>query len=71
LFADPAKNCQEKNSTEKGISPSLAALWDIGPHDDLVHTLRLAVMCTVDSLFITSNYEADRSTIKAATTSKS
>jgi Leucine-rich repeat (LRR) protein len=27
-------------------------LWDVGPHDDLVETLHLAVMCTVDSLSI-------------------
>ncbi|XP_058081743.1 LRR receptor-like serine/threonine-protein kinase RPK2 [Magnolia sinica] len=27
-------------------------LWDMGPHDDLVETLHLAVMCTVDSLSI-------------------
>ncbi|KAL5723251.1 LRR receptor-like serine/threonine-protein kinase rpk2 [Ranunculus cassubicifolius] len=27
-------------------------LWDAGPHDDLVETLHLAVMCTVDSLSI-------------------
>ncbi|KAG6498809.1 LRR receptor-like serine/threonine-protein kinase RPK2 [Zingiber officinale] len=25
-------------------------LWEIGPHDDLVETLHLAIMCTVDSL---------------------
>lgn len=29
-----------------------AGLWDVGPHDDLVETLHLAVMCTVDSLSI-------------------
>lgn len=29
-----------------------AGLWDAGPHDDLVETLHLAVMCTVDSLSI-------------------
>ncbi|KAF3779214.1 LRR receptor-like serine/threonine-protein kinase [Nymphaea thermarum] len=29
-----------------------AGLWDVGPHDDLVETLRLAVMCTVDSLAV-------------------
>ncbi|KAL5987867.1 LRR receptor-like serine/threonine-protein kinase rpk2 [Asimina triloba] len=29
-----------------------AGLWDIGPHDDLVETLHLAVMCTVESLSI-------------------
>lgn len=27
-------------------------LWDVAPHDDLVETLHLAVMCTVDSLTI-------------------
>ncbi|XP_072991943.1 LRR receptor-like serine/threonine-protein kinase RPK2 [Typha latifolia] len=27
-------------------------LWDAGPHDDLVETLHLAVMCTVDSLSV-------------------
>lgn len=27
-------------------------LWDVGPHDDLVETLHLAVMCTVDSLSV-------------------
>lgn len=27
-------------------------LWDVGPHDDLVEALHLAVMCTVDSLSI-------------------
>ncbi|KAG2646679.1 LRR receptor-like serine/threonine-protein kinase RPK2 [Panicum virgatum] len=27
-------------------------LWDVSPHDDLVETLHLAVMCTVDSLSI-------------------
>ncbi|XP_066400340.1 LRR receptor-like serine/threonine-protein kinase RPK2 [Miscanthus floridulus] len=27
-------------------------LWDVGPHDDLIETLHLAVMCTVDSLSI-------------------
>ncbi|KAJ6834942.1 LRR receptor-like serine/threonine-protein kinase RPK2 [Iris pallida] len=27
-------------------------LWNVGPHDDLVETLHLAVMCTVDSLSI-------------------
>ncbi|XP_077211324.1 LRR receptor-like serine/threonine-protein kinase RPK2 [Tasmannia lanceolata] len=27
-------------------------LWEVGPHDDLVETLHLAVMCTVDSLSI-------------------
>lgn len=29
-----------------------AGLWDVGPHDDLVEILHLAVMCTVDSLSI-------------------
>ncbi|KAF8389934.1 hypothetical protein HHK36_024453 [Tetracentron sinense] len=29
-----------------------AGLWDSGPHDDLVDTLHLAVVCTVDSLSI-------------------
>ncbi|XP_010258038.1 PREDICTED: LRR receptor-like serine/threonine-protein kinase RPK2 [Nelumbo nucifera] len=29
-----------------------AGLWDSGPHDNLVETLHLAVMCTVDSLSI-------------------
>ncbi|XP_077222789.1 receptor-like protein kinase 2 [Tasmannia lanceolata] len=29
-----------------------AGLWEVGPHDDLVDTLHLAVMCTVDSLSI-------------------
>ncbi|CAN6477174.1 unnamed protein product [Victoria cruziana] len=29
-----------------------AGLWDVGPHDDLVEVLHLAVMCTVDSLSI-------------------
>lgn len=29
-----------------------AGLWDVGPHDDLIDTLHLAVMCTVDSLSI-------------------
>jgi serine/threonine protein kinase len=29
-----------------------AGLWDVGPHDDLIETLHLAVMCTVDSLSI-------------------
>ncbi|KAF5181422.1 Lrr receptor-like kinase family protein [Thalictrum thalictroides] len=29
-----------------------AGLWDAGPHDDLVETLHLAVMCTVDSLSV-------------------
>ncbi|XP_068654081.1 LRR receptor-like serine/threonine-protein kinase RPK2 [Aristolochia californica] len=29
-----------------------AGLWDVGPHDDMVETLHLAVMCTVDSLSI-------------------
>ncbi|KAK1432919.1 hypothetical protein QVD17_09822 [Tagetes erecta] len=27
-----------------------AGLWDVGPHDDLVEVLHLAVVCTVDSL---------------------
>ncbi|XP_058083167.1 LRR receptor-like serine/threonine-protein kinase RPK2 [Magnolia sinica] len=27
-----------------------AGLWDVGPQDDLIETLHLAVMCTVDSL---------------------
>lgn len=27
-----------------------AGLWDVGPHDDLVEVLHLAVKCTVDSL---------------------
>ncbi|VAH44022.1 unnamed protein product [Triticum turgidum subsp. durum] len=27
-------------------------LWDVGPHDDLVEVLHLAVMCTVESLSI-------------------
>ncbi|KAK1291169.1 LRR receptor-like serine/threonine-protein kinase RPK2 [Acorus calamus] len=27
-------------------------LWDAGPHDDLIETLHLSVMCTVDSLSI-------------------
>ncbi|XP_042498248.1 LRR receptor-like serine/threonine-protein kinase RPK2 [Macadamia integrifolia] len=27
-------------------------LWDVGPHDNLIETLHLAVMCTVDSLSI-------------------
>ncbi|KAI3417221.1 Protein kinase domain-containing protein [Psidium guajava] len=27
-----------------------AGLWDVGPHDDLVAVLHLAVVCTVDSL---------------------
>ncbi|XP_073105492.1 LRR receptor-like serine/threonine-protein kinase RPK2 [Elaeis guineensis] len=27
-------------------------LWDIAPHDDLVETLHLAVMCTVDTLSV-------------------
>jgi Leucine-rich repeat (LRR) protein len=27
-------------------------LWDVGPHDDMVEVLHLAVMCTVDSLSI-------------------
>ncbi|OAY84171.1 LRR receptor-like serine/threonine-protein kinase RPK2 [Ananas comosus] len=30
----------------------IEGLWDVGPHDDLVETLHLAVMCTVDSLTI-------------------
>ncbi|WOK97831.1 hypothetical protein Cni_G06539 [Canna indica] len=30
----------------------MEGLWDVGPHDDLVETLHLAVMCTVDSLSI-------------------
>ncbi|KAJ4962134.1 hypothetical protein NE237_022044 [Protea cynaroides] len=29
-----------------------AGLWDVGPHDNLIETLHLAVMCTVDSLSI-------------------
>lgn len=29
-----------------------AGLWDVGPHDDLIETLHIAVMCTVDSLSI-------------------
>eukprot|EP00268_Persea_americana_P066113 TRINITY_DN8935_c1_g1_i2.p1 TRINITY_DN8935_c1_g1~~TRINITY_DN8935_c1_g1_i2.p1 ORF type:complete len:1141 (+),score=211.16 TRINITY_DN8935_c1_g1_i2:187-3609(+) len=29
-----------------------AALWDAGPHDDLVETLHLAVMCTVETLSV-------------------
>ena len=27
-------------------------LWDVGPHDDLVESLHLSIMCTVDSLSI-------------------
>ncbi|KAI6700467.1 hypothetical protein NL676_014791 [Syzygium grande] len=27
-----------------------AGLWDVGPHDDLVEVLHLAVVCTIDSL---------------------
>ncbi|KAJ4898613.1 LRR receptor-like serine/threonine-protein kinase RPK2 [Raphanus sativus] len=27
-----------------------AGLWDVGPHDDLVEVLHLAVICTLDSL---------------------
>ncbi|CAL5325914.1 unnamed protein product [Camellia sinensis] len=27
-----------------------AGLWDVGPHDDLIDVLHLAVVCTVDSL---------------------
>ncbi|KAF3323392.1 LRR receptor-like serine/threonine-protein kinase RPK2 [Carex littledalei] len=30
----------------------LEGLWDVGPHDDMVEVLHLAVMCTVDSLSI-------------------
>ncbi|ERN07535.1 hypothetical protein AMTR_s00154p00048010 [Amborella trichopoda] len=29
-----------------------AGLWDVGPHDDLVETLHLAVMCTFESLSV-------------------
>ncbi|KAJ3697974.1 hypothetical protein LUZ61_001679 [Rhynchospora tenuis] len=30
----------------------LEGLWDVGPHDDMVEVLHLAVMCTVDSLSV-------------------
>ncbi|GFY86974.1 receptor-like protein kinase 2 [Actinidia rufa] len=42
----------QERSTRAGRAKEFftAGLWDVGPHDDLVEVLHLAVVCTVESL---------------------